>query len=124
MPKKRLHGLFAGALERHTARLTPQEKIPLVGGKAGRKVPDARRVDEVAVLVGAVTSWCPGTSLLLGDSASAWPRIATHSEKNIPGEVFHQNGYYLKDYVTANELLLLSSSRTAERLLLPASTEQ
>lgn len=93
-------------------------------GKVGRKAPDAHRVDEVAILVGPATSWCPGTSLLLGGSASALPHIATHGEKNIPREVFHQSGCYLKDDVIANELLLLSPSRTAERMLLPDSMEQ
>lgn len=124
MQEKRLHGLFAGTSERHAARLALQRKILLGGGKVGRKAPDAHRVDEVAVLVGAVTSWCPGTSLLLSGSASAQPRVATHGEKNIPGEAFHRSGCYLQDDITANELLLLSSSRTAERLLLPASREQ
>lgn len=66
-------------------------------------------VDEAASLVGAVTSWCPSRHLCLC--------TATHSEKNVPEEEFHRSGCYIKHGVTAEELLLLLSSRRAERLL-------
>lgn len=49
--------------------------------RAGRKVPDSPGVDMGTVLVGAVTSQCPGTPLLLCGSASAQPLTAAHGEK-------------------------------------------
>lgn len=72
-------------------------------------------VEKVAILVAAVTFWCPGTTAL---------RIATQGEKNVPGAVFHQSGCYLEHDVTADKLLLPSSSRRAERPLPPTSAEQ
>lgn len=119
MPKRKVTQLVCG----HISKAHSATENTAWGGKAGRRPPDIRGVDEVAILVGAVVSWHPGTSLLLGGSASAWPHTATRGEKYIPGEAFHQSGCYLKDDVTANDLLLLPSSRTAERPL-PASTEQ
>lgn len=61
MPEKRLYGLFAGTSKRqeiHTAGLALQQKTLLVGTD---KCLMPHGVDEAAVLVGAETTWCPGT---------------------------------------------------------------
>lgn len=95
MPEKKFLGLSAGDLsfmschgKGHSEAHSAEENA--AGGeqgrekstsRTGRKGPDAPGVDVGTVLVGAVTSQHPGTSLLLCGSAAAQPLMATHGEK-------------------------------------------